>query len=1509
MLIKKSNLKYKSIKKLIKILLIFLLSVAVIPATAYFLLQNNKIQNYIAKIATSKLTSIIGSKVTIGDISFDIFNQLVLNKVYVEDIHHDTLLYSKSITLAVDEINIEKRIIAIEKVELYNAHFRLYIDSTYQVNLKYVIDKFTGGTSDSTKRKWDVKFNNIGLIDSRFTLQNFHKNPCDTGINFTNLRLHDLNVRVKNLAIKSKVASFNINKLSFIEHSGFTVNNLSAKMSIGKHMMHFNNVLINTPRSDVDAPKVYFDFSDISNFSYFAQRVTVLFQINRSKANFADISFFAPPLWGMGEEFIVSGTARGKICDLRCKQLLFKTGKSTSFSGNISLTGLPKLKETFIYIDSKRLYLNLSELENYYIPTIPNNKIIIPDYLKKAEYIDFAGNFTGFLNDFVAYGVFRTKVGVIKSDLSLKPEPNKSVAFNGKITAEQFNVGGFLSKENLMGTANFNINAYGSIDENQKINGSLDGEIGQFAFNNYTYSDIKIKGDLQDNLFNGSVLLDDKNIKLDIQGQFNLNPHNQEYNFTANLDKANLLKLNFLPKDSIEELSSQISANFKGNNINDFDGEIILNKASFVRKDKKLAINNFKLSSNNSSQNNKIEINSSILDAEIVGRKNINTFVNSLIHTLKIYLPSSFRNTKFTEPLDANDFSFNIVLKNTKPLLDFFSIGIAISNNSTVKGNYNPSNSAFYVDLKSENIQFGQNKFEKLHIKGTGKRDSLLLVINSEKLYLGEQINLSQFQLKSNAQSDSVKTHISWSNNQKQGGSSNIYSLASYSQSKQKSNPILNIELLPAQIYPIDSLWSIKEFSLSIDTTSVFVHGITLNQGKQTFQAQGKVSENPADTLSLSFKNFDLQNLQFFLKNNQFYFSGLIDGTASLNDFYKARRINSEMQIAKFSINGEVLGNTNISTKWNNEIQKVFVKADAFKNDYKSIHVDGYFNPENKELNFDLEAEKVGLKLFQPSVESIFILNTGNFSGKLTLKGNLKKPLLEGDLDINNALLTIKYLKTIYRLTTQLKIRENNFILNDVKLLDRDKNTCIVNGVIYNKYFSEFSLKLSLLLDNTMVLNTFASDNNPFYGKAYASGTVNIYGNPQNINIDVPYARTEKNTVIAIPLNKKNDIQENNFLSFVGSKKINVDSINNPKKYEVNLSGIKLNFNLEVTPDAEIQLVFDPKMGDIMRSHGHSNIKLEINTIGDFKMRGDYVVESGDYMFTLQNLINKKFILQPGGVISWNDNPTDANLDVKAIYKTKAALFNLTGDPSPEYKKRIPIDCQLFITGKLLNPEIKYNLYLPNSAEETRSKLRDYVYNEEELSKQFLSLLVINNFLPTTTVEYASSSSSSVGRDLGITTSYELLSSQLSNWLSQVNKNVDVGFSYRPGEKNLTGQEVEVALSTQLLDDRISINGNFDMVGNPTATATTTNSTSANKYVGEVNVEFKLTDKLKLKAFNHANEQILIEQSPYTQGIGVNYREEFTTLGELRRRYFRMLFVPKKDTAVVKENKEIKNKK
>jgi len=127
------------------------------------------------------------------------------------------------------------------------------------------------------------------------------------------------------------------------------------------------------------------------------------------------------------------------------------------------------------------------------------------------------------------------------------------------------------------------------------------------------------------------------------------------------------------------------------------------------------------------------------------------------------------------------------------------------------------------------------------------------------------------------------------------------------------------------------------------------------------------------------------------------------------------------------------------------------------------------------------------------------------------------------------------------------------------------------------------------------------------------------------------------------------------------------------------------------------------------------------------------------------------------------------------------------------------------------------------------------------------------------------------------TTASELLSNQFSKWLSQISNDFDVGVNYRPGDQ-ITDDEVELALSTQMFNNRVTINGN---IANNSSQKMSTNNN--NGLVGDADINVKLTrnGKLQLKAYNHANNNIIYETSPYKQGVGFSYREDFNDFNEL----------------------------
>ncbi len=294
-------------------------------------------------------------------------------------------------------------------------------------------------------------------------------------------------------------------------------------------------------------------------------------------------------------------------------------------------------------------------------------------------------------------------------------------------------------------------------------------------------------------------------------------------------------------------------------------------------------------------------------------------------------------------------------------------------------------------------------------------------------------------------------------------------------------------------------------------------------------------------------------------------------------------------------------------------------------------------------------------------------------------------------------------------------------------------------------------------------------------------------------------------------------------------------------------------------------------------------------------MFGDYVVESGDYLFTLENIINKKFDLEKGGTIKWSGIPYRADINLSAIYKARASVkpfLSEADSTSAVYKTRYPVDLKLLMTNDLLSPEINFEIALPTVDASTRQQVMSYINTESEKNRQVFSLLVLNSFVTPSQLSN-NGTGASVGSAAGANTS-ELISNQLSNMLSSISNDFDVGVNYRPGDE-ISKDQLAVALSTQLFNDKLTIDGN---VGKNTNSATQ----NTNNIVGEVNVDYKLTDdgKLRVKAFNRASDNNLTySTNPYTQGVGVFYREEFNTVGELLSRYWNGIFRRKKKKADV----------
>jgi hypothetical protein len=463
----------------------------------------------------------------------------------------------------------------------------------------------------------------------------------------------------------------------------------------------------------------------------------------------------------------------------------------------------------------------------------------------------------------------------------------------------------------------------------------------------------------------------------------------------------------------------------------------------------------------------------------------------------------------------------------------------------------------------------------------------------------------------------------------------------------------------------------------------------------------------------------------------------------------------------------------------------------------------------------------------------------------------------------------VDFLQTQYLFNDSIRFNRNGIVFDKISAYDDRGNPINIDGIISHKYFKDFGVNLTFNPGQAKVLDTKIKDNDLFYGTAYATGVISIKSTKDNLAFDIS-AKTDRNTRFFVPMNSSQSMGDYSFVTFTGSD-IPIDQGNTGEARIVQPAAgntISLNFDLDVTPDAEVQLVLDAKAGDVMRGRGSGKLNILLTPKGDFSISGDYIISSGEYLFTLGNILNKRFSVEEGGRISWNGEITDADIDISAKYRLEASLYDLLQDE--RFRERIPVECVLHMTDKLANPTIDFEIKLPTADEQTRSYLRNAINTDEEMSRQFVYLLMMNRFYPDPAYRSGGNSDPATGAgSSALGSTMEMVSNQLTNWLSQISNDFDVGFVYRPGNE-ISTQEVELALSTQLLNDRVTINGNFDVGANQ-------NNSSATTVTGVFDVEVDITEngKLKFKFFNRSNDNILYETAPYTQGIGIFFRHDF----------------------------------
>ena len=1458
-----------------------------LPPFLYATLRTSAVQNYIARRATAFLSEELKTEVKVGGLDISWFFHLVLENVSVKDLHHKTLLDIGRLDLDFGKINLYKRQITIKQLSLEKADIGLV---TYKgdsvMNLQFLVDYFT--STDTTQvnpsRPWNIDLQRINLKKSHFLFQDQrYMQPVGPGMDYSNIDVDNIDLTIDGLSKTGDTISGNIQHLSCKELSGLLVHNLAAKVELCPQSLQLTDLALMTNKSNLSLD-LLFRYPNYSGFLYFVDSVDMNLNIRPSVLNLQDISYFATALEGMDDEIKLSGTSKGPVSSLKVKDLDLAFGKMTKFAGNISLKGLPDVEETFIQLKIKDLTTSHADLSLFRLPgSSDSNRLTLPSQLETLGQIKVKGLFTGFYNDFVANASFFTDAGNVKTDLLLKDNLKTGlIEYAGHISANRFDVGRVLNNNKDFGKTNLNVEVKGQGLSLKTVDLVVNGSVDSVDFYGNNFNNAVVKGRLVRKTFDGSLKLTDELVKLDFNGLINYTNKVPEFNFDARIEDAMLTGLKLWQRDSLSKLSTEIHCNFTGDRLDDMLGFLLLDSTTYTEKGKAYHMKQLLLNIDaDQNQKKNLSLTSDYVDAEFTGQYTFDDFFHYLNNVFDKYLPS-LRFSQFATKsaiMENRKFDYVINLKNTKDITEIFMPALKLDNKTRLSGSFDSNTGMVKLDGSSPLIIYKETSLVDWFVVASSQSNSFKLNTGCSRILMGDTTApaLEQVSLLFNVQSDSIAFNIGWNDfDKKDHNKADIIGSAGFS-----GYPEIMLKVNSARVMINDSLWTVDAGnSIRIDTSSVYIENFQINGTNQSMRANGRISEDPLDKLTLTFAGFNISHFDLLLQNAGIDFDGFLNGTLNVSGLYDVPNYIADLTVKEFYFNKEKLGDLIIKSSWDNSRDAIVLDSRIVytgnAGSIETMFAKGYFYPNRKKDNFDIDATLLNYKIstLSPFFTGLFSNFKGLATGSLKLKGDLNAPVILGSVKLMRTELKVNYTNITYSFATDFNFKKDLMWFDNVTIFDSLGNSAKASGKIYHENFRKWRLDISIDANKIAGLNTTLSQNELFYGDAFGTGTFEIKGPVENLEINIAM-RTEKGTDIYLPYSSSASVSQQNFIEFINRNDSTVNTSDLPDAY----GGITMNLSFDVTKDAAIRFYLPNQMGDIS-VNGDGKMYLGIDKNSDFTMRGNYIMNEGKFLFSLQKVFNRTFEIVKGSRITWSGDPYNADVDITAIYRTKVSLSSIPAfENDPTKQKRTQVDCILRMKNSLMNPDISFNFRLPNVDDPTRQSvyLAIDTNNVSEMNQQMISLLALNSFSIST-------SNANIANNLGAS-SFDMLSSQISNQLSQISRAFDVGVRYSPGDK-YSPEELEVALSTQLFNDRVIIDGSV-ATNNSTAGTTSSNSNTS-KLVGDVNIEYKITPdgQFRFKAFNRANNNIdyLSNYAPYTQGVGIFYRREFDQLRNLFRK-------------------------
>lgn len=1407
---------------------------------------------------------------------------LVVDKIHLEQIDFafdgraDSTHFDISAGLLkgkVDNFDLLKELVAVNSLQLENTKSKFVLGKTKKQAApakKEVVDS-------TESSNWFITAKNLMLkqVDFAFDDNNAPRVKC--GMDYSHLDIRNFSLTGQDVLYSTDTISGNLKHLALNEKSGLDLHELRTKFVYHNQGAALKDLYILTPGTLIQ-DNIEVSYPSLAALEKELHKMRVDLNFIKSKLAIKDVLIFMTPENQKmlqpyaGQHLNMAGNINGYLNALNIKGLYLAGLNNTEISLDGELNGLPDSDKLRYDLDIKKMQSSYKDIAAF-LPDSLKQQIRIP------ELFAINGHLSGTTQDYNPNLHIKTSDGSadVKGSIRMSPGEGRE-QYDVYLNTNDLNVGKIMRMDSTLGKVSMSATVKGSSFDINRMNAAFKADIRSAWAMGYNYNSMALNGTLADKVAYLKLLSSDPNVLMDMDATANLSGTYPAVNAIVNIGNLDLQAIKLYNDTLI--LKGNMAADFSSLNPDYPAGVFTWANPSIQISENPMLLDSIYFKSEPTADSaQQIYANvSNILRANLTGHIPLTQIGNAaLAHINKYY--------RISDSISAAPGQYDMNLAatvNYHPLLKGFAPDLKPFDTVQMRAMLSPMDMDFYVFAPT--LTYGTNKLDSITLSVKEQNNAIDYVAALHRYsQVGGQFDLWNPSVTGAIRNDSVSAYVSLKDSTEEEQfalGANMY----------QRDSVSYLHMFPGLKFDYEN-WAVNpENVIAFGPAGFYVNNFVMSKGNQAIKVNSQQAATFNSPLTAAIENFSLSNITRMLSRDTLLADGILNmnATADLRDSFP--KINADLSIDNLTAFEQLIGK--LTAKANNETENIYNASVNLTQNENDIDLSGkyYMQPVNgNSFDFLLSLRALSIKSIEGLTFGSIRNSSGFLRGELDIKGTIDTPKLKGELRTDNLQTTVGMLNSIFKMPAEKITFANNALnFDNFKILDANNRAATIDGRIRTTNYVDYILNLQFNANRWQPVNSTSKDFDMFYGKLIFSSNLNIKGYATAPRIDGNITIHDSTRLTYAMIDNGPGMEESEgIVEFVDgrdtTRRYTLDSILNENKLRVSRAA-QMNVNVGIEKNAIFNVVIDPLTGDNLSVSGVANLNTTIAPNGTVGLTGTYELNKGFYQLNY-NFLKRRFDIQPGSVITLSGDPLDADVNITAVYDANIAPYDLMTSVSSDdanlvyYKQRLPFQVLLKMKGKVMAPEITFDIVLPEDQATmvstevvgaVQNQLNRLRTNPSEMSKQVFAILILGRFIAE---DPFSSGTSTSAEFYARQSASRFLSQQLNQIAGQLVKGLDLAVDLESSEDYSTGQkqnktDLNITASKRLFNDRltVTVGNDFQLEGQQAA------NRESSLIPGNLSADYRLTEdgRYLVRAYRKNQMQNVIDG--YVVETGVSFK-------------------------------------